>query len=116
VLGKPRDLAEARAMIRRLQGRTHEVYTAVCLAREHPRLRQTFVEQSRVTFRPLAEREIRAYLARIDPLDKAGAYAAQEPTDLRIIARIEGSRTNVYGLPMERLAPMLRALGFVPAG
>ncbi len=101
-LGKPRDMLEAEAMLARLVGRTHEVCTGVCLCRVAPEKRVLFHVVTRVTFRPLAAAEIRAYLSLIEPLDKAGAYAAQEHGE-RIIERTEGSWTNVVGLPMERL-------------
>lgn len=110
VLGKPRDVAEAFGMLSRLAGRSHEVLTGVCLlpvggtgpARE-------WVERTAVTFRPLDAGGIRAYLARINPLDKAGAYAAQEH-GADIIAGTNGSWTNVMGLPMESLERELAAL------
>lgn len=106
-LGKPRDLAEAFAMLSRLNGRTHEVYTgvwAVCLA---ARISQALVEVSQVKFRMLEEAGIRRYMDRIEPLDKAGAYAAQDDGAEGIIECITGSKTNVIGLPMEALEAML---------
>jgi septum formation protein len=98
--GKPRDLDEAFAMLSRLCGRTHLVLTGVCLAHGATGREMVFVEETRVTFRPLDSDQIRHYLSLIDPLDKAGSYAAQEHGDL-IIERTEGSWTNVVGLPME---------------
>jgi septum formation protein len=101
IFGKPRDLAHAEAMLGRMVGRTHEVVTGVCVAEWGRRALVTFYETTRVKFRALEAAEVRAYLASIDPLDKAGAYAAQDD-DGRLIECIEGSFTNVVGLPMER--------------
>lgn len=104
-LGKPADRNEAAAMLAALSGRTHEVRTGVCIidpaGREH-----TFHETSRVTFRTLQSGDIREYHALVNPLDKAGAYGAQEHCD-RIIDRIDGPFDNVMGLPV---APVLAAL------
>lgn len=109
-LGKPRDLAQAHEMLLSLSGREHLVFTGVCLMRIQGGASRTvtFVEQTRVTFRSLSETEIRRYHALIDPLDKAGAYAAQEHPEL-VIAAVDGSRSNVLGLPMERLGAVLEA-------
>lgn len=101
-LGKPRDLATAAATLARLAGRSHQVYSGVCAALPASGRTVQFVEETTVTFRPLSRSDIAEYLALIDPLDKAGAYAAQEHGD-RIIASTQGSWTNVLGLPMERL-------------
>ena len=106
VFGKPADLAAALAMVRRLTGRTHEVHTGVWLCHAARRRERGFVEISRVHFRRLSDAQIRAYHARIGPLDKAGAYAAQDDGG-ELIERVEGSFTNVIGLPMEALAAAL---------
>lgn len=108
-LGKPVDLDEARAMLRRLSGRTHEVFSGVWLRMGKQRRQAGFVEASRVCFRELSRAEIDRYVHLIDPLDKAGGYAAQEDP-MGIIAEIEGSRSNVIGLPMERLGELIAAL------
>lgn len=100
VYGKPGDLAEAQAMLETLCGRVHEVVTGVCLVRGREICR--FVDITRVKFRPRAEVDIEEYFRHVDPLDKAGAYAAQEDEG-RLIEQIEGSMSNVVGLPMERL-------------
>ena len=114
--GKPRDRAEAAAMVARLSGRTHQVFTGVALYEPDQGRGTSFVEETRVTFLPLDAGQITAYHALINPLDKAGAYAAQEHGE-RIIARVEGSWTNVMGLPMERLGEVLaRDYGILPAG
>ena len=108
-LGKPADLAEAFAMLSRLSGRSHEVYSGVWAVRAG--VWRAAIEVSRVKFRPFNPTQLRQYMARIHPLDKAGAYAAQDESPHSIIESIEGSRTNVIGLPMETLAGML-AQGF----
>ena len=106
-LGKPRDLEDAFAMLSRLSGRVHEVYSGVWAVKKASGASRALVEVSRVKFHAFGEREIREYIARIHPLDKAGAYAAQDDGPGRIVEQIEGSRTNVVGLPMEALARML---------
>ncbi len=101
VIGKPADRAEAARILRRLAGQTHVVATSVFLAHLRRGRSENFTVSSRVVFKKLSQRRIDEYLARIDPLDKAGAYAAQGRGGA-IIARIIGSRSNVIGLPMER--------------
>ena len=108
IFGKPRDMDEALAMLRELNGRAHEVFSGVCLARVATGEEHTFAEVTRVHFRKLSNAQLRAYLARIGPLDKAGAYAAQDDRG-DIIDHVEGSFTNVIGLPMESLAEALRS-------
>jgi len=108
-LGKPADLAEAAAMLRRLSGRAHEVVTGVCLARGG-RVVECFHAVTTVRFGPLDESTIARYHARVDPLDKAGAYAIQEGADL-LGARTEGSLSNVIGLPVEETVARLERLG-----
>jgi septum formation protein len=102
LFGKPATLEEAYRMLERLQARTHHVVTAICLLHLRSHRQKTFAEATAVTFLPLDEVKIRRYLSRVDPLDKAGAYAIQEEGDL-IIGKISGSYTNVVGLPVERL-------------
>jgi len=106
ILGKPADLDHARSMLSRLSGRVHEVLTGVCMVRGGSRARCSFVESTRVAFRSVDDGAIGAYLRDIDPLDKAGAYAAQEDRG-RLIERIEGSMENVIGLPV---AAVIRAM------
>ena len=100
--GKPADHADAHRMLRELAGHTHQVVTGVCLlqlARHRCRL---FAETTNVTFKPLTDAQIAAYLAAIQPLDKAGAYAIQDHGEA-IVARVNGSFSNVVGLPVERV-------------
>jgi septum formation protein len=107
IFGKPADMDAALAMLQRLNGRTHEVYSGVWLRHAATNRECGFFEITRVQFRRLTSPQLRAYLARIGPLDKAGAYAAQDDRG-ELIARVEGSFTNVIGLPMEALAEALR--------
>lgn len=102
VFGKPANMEAAHAMLSRLNGRTHEVFSGVWLAQVAAGKERGFIEITRVHFRTLSDAQLRAYLARIGPLDKAGAYAAQDDRG-EIIERVEGSFTNVIGLPMEEL-------------
>jgi septum formation protein len=108
LLGKPGSLEHAYEMLEQLQGRTHEVVTAVCLLNLRHHRQSVFSEVTNVTFRPLDAVAIRRYLTKVNPLDKAGAYAIQEEGDL-IVEKIAGSYTNVVGLPVERLQTELQA-------
>lgn len=108
LMGKPGSLEHAYQMLEKLQGRTHEVVTAVCLLNLRNHRQRIFTEVTNVTFRPLDAVTIRRYLTKVNPLDKAGAYAIQEEGDL-IVESIAGSYSNVVGLPMERLQNELRA-------
>ncbi|HZE13863.1 MAG TPA: nucleoside triphosphate pyrophosphatase [Chthoniobacterales bacterium] len=114
VLGKPADFAKAVEMLRRLSGRVHEVWTAVRIVDAGRRKSRSFHAMSRVHFRSLDDRAVRNYLAKIDPLDKAGAYAAQGDGQ-DIIEKIEGSYTNVVGLPIEKTKPALALFGVRPS-
>ncbi len=105
-LGKPPNVTAALVMLSRLSGRTHQVYTGVCLACPAMDRVVSFVERTDVTFLSLGPARIRAYCSLINPLDKAGGYAAQEHGE-KIIASTEGSWTNVLGLPMETLGRVL---------
>jgi septum formation protein len=114
VFGKPRDIDDAGRMLCKLVGRTHEVITGIALI-EAPTGRTTLrAVSSTVTFRALSRTQIEAYLKIVDPLDKAGAYAAQNSANV-IIERINGSFSNVVGLPMELVRPLLRAVGIRPS-
>ncbi|HWX23184.1 MAG TPA: Maf family protein [Candidatus Binatia bacterium] len=102
LFGKPASLEDAYLMLQKLQGRTHQVVTAMCLLHLREHRQRMFFESTEVTFRPLDAVQIRRYLTKVNPLDKAGAYAIQEEGDL-IVEKISGSYTNVVGLPVERL-------------
>ncbi|HWH69266.1 MAG TPA: Maf family protein [Candidatus Sulfotelmatobacter sp.] len=108
LFGKPGSLEEAYQMLEQLQGRTHHVVTAICLMHLRERRQRTISEITAVTFRPLDAVTIRRYLTKVNPLDKAGAYAIQEEGEL-IVEQIAGSYTNVVGLPTERLSSELAA-------
>lgn len=105
VLGKPKDEAEAFAMLSALSGRSHRVYTGVTLRRGGEVL--TEHEVSEVTFRPLTEEEIRNYIATKEPMDKAGSYGIQGLGAL-LVEGIRGDYFNVMGLPVCRLGNMLK--------
>ena len=113
VLGKPVDFDDAVKILRLLSGRIHEVWTAVCIRHAACGKSHSFQEISRVHFRKLSGPAIREYLAKVNPLDKAGAYAAQGH-GTEIIERIEGSYSNVVGLPMEATTRALRDFGVTP--
>jgi septum formation protein len=111
MLGKPQDEAEAKAMLARLSGQTHEVYTAVCFADKNGEL-ETWVDCTKVTFNNLSEDDIDYYVSKYRPLDKAGAYGVQEWIGYVGVTRMEGSYFNVMGFPIchvyERLKKYLR--------
>jgi septum formation protein len=102
LLGKPATFEEAYGMLELLQGRTHEVVTAICLLNLRNHRQRIFADTTEVTFQPLDAVKIQRYLMNVNPLDKAGAYAIQEQSEL-IIKKISGSYTNVVGLPLEKL-------------
>ena len=110
ILGKPHNLAEAVRMLSRLQGRTHQVVTGVCLMHLRRHEERIFAVSTDVLFHPLTPRQIRDYLAKIQPLDKAGAYAIQDYGEL-IVSEISGSYSNVVGLPVEKLRAELETWG-----
>lgn len=112
--GKPPSLEEAYQMLEELQGRTHEVVTAICLMHLREHRQRTCAESTSVTFRALDAPQIRRYLNKVNPLDKAGAYAIQEDGK-SIVETISGSYTNVVGLPLERLGAELKEWMAVPA-
>jgi septum formation protein len=109
LFGKPASLEEAREFLRTLSGATHEVITGCALIAPDG-VETIFHEVTRVTFRKLSDDTIDRYLAEVPVLDKAGAYGLQERGEL-IVESVVGSRTNVIGLPVERLVPLLRERG-----
>lgn len=112
VLNKPRDLAEARHMLRRLAGRTHTVFTGVALRRQAAHLQVDQGVTSEVTFRAFDDAVIESYFRVVNPLDKAGAYGIQEGREL-IIERWDGSFSNIMGLPMEVTKQILTQAGLL---
>ncbi len=101
-IGKPADLEDAKAILAKLSGRTHDVVTGVCVRCVENDMLVRFEEATHVTFRTLTPEMIDKYMKAVNVLDKAGAYAIQEHGD-DIIEGIDGSLTNVIGLPVERL-------------
>ena len=112
-LGKPRDEADALRMLSALAGRHHTVCTGVTV-RQGQRL-LTRAQSTDVYFRPTTERELRAYIAGGEPMDKAGAYGVQGQGAL-LVERIDGDFFNVMGLPVVLLEEMLREFGVVLLG
>jgi septum formation protein len=104
-LGKPRDTEEAIAILRRLHGRTHEVWTGVAVVRDGEA--RTAAECTRVQWVRLTPEEIESYARSGEPLDKAGAYGIQGLAG-QFVRRVEGDYTNVVGLPLARLRLILR--------
>jgi len=102
ILGKPRDAADARRMLRLLADRTHEVLTAVALFAPGGACVDAPVVRTSVTFRPLGDEEIAAYVATGEPADKAGAYAIQGGA-AGFVSAVQGSHSNVIGLPVEEV-------------
>ncbi len=109
IIGKPRSLRHARQLLGQLSGRSHWVYTGLCVRDVATGQLRTSVEKTRVTFKRLRPETIDRLVMQGAPLDKAGGYALQEDRG-ELIARITGSRTNVIGLPLELLHRELRAL------
>ncbi|MEX2601020.1 MAG: Maf family protein [Balneolaceae bacterium] len=106
ILGKPADADQAKEMLGRLSGRTHRVYTGVCLIKTGRKGKITdrmeFHEETKVTFAPLSEREISFYVQGGSPLDKAGAYGIQDDFGSVFVSKIEGDYYNVVGFPLHR--------------
>jgi len=113
IIGKPASLNEAAQILRRLSGRIHEVCSAVLIYHQTSGRSTVLHDISRVRFRRLNAATIKNYLVKVDPLDKAGAYAAQG-SGAEIIAKIEGSFTNVVGLPMEKTIAALAKFDIRP--
>jgi len=108
VINKPRDLDEARAMLRRLSGREHTVYTGVAVRRASTGLRIDEGVSSQVVFKAFGDEVIDGYIRLVDTLDKAGAYSVQDHAEM-IVAEYRGSFTNIMGLPMEITKQILTA-------
>lgn len=106
LFGKPATRAHAFRMLESLSGQTHEVVTGVCLMHLQGHRCEVFADQTAVTFKPFKGGTIRRYLSLVNTMDKAGAYAIQEHGEL-IVECIAGSRSNVVGLPVERLRAVL---------
>lgn len=101
VLGKPADVDEARRMLHNMSGKRHAVFTGVTITTKSEQ--RSFVAQSNVTFAVLSDEEVEYYIEKYKPMDKAGAYGAQEWIGYIGMENIEGSYFNVMGLPVQRL-------------
>jgi septum formation protein len=112
IMGKPGSAGEALTMLRRLNGRTHQVITAYAILDRREVRQQLQSTSTWVTFRRLEERWLQSYAATPEPLDKAGAYSIQGLGTL-LVQSIDGSYNNVVGLPVEQLMPDLLALGVI---
>jgi septum formation protein len=106
IYGKPKDIYHAKTMLMELRGKTHRVITGVALVWIEVGVTRTFAEVSHVTFKQFSNADLEQYLARVNVLDKAGAYAIQETPEL-IIQSYTGSWSNIVGLPIERVAEEL---------
>lgn len=115
ILGKPVDEADAERMLKRLRGRTHQVYTALALFEMRSGQTLTEVCVTDVPMRNYSDDEIRAYVQSGDPMDKAGAYAIQHP-GFQPVASMQGCYASVMGLPLCHLVRALKKFGIAPAG
>lgn len=111
-LNKPADLASATRMLRRLSGRTHRVFTGVALRQDERNLRLDDVAVAEVTFKPLSDAEINAYLERVHVLDKAGAYAIQEHGEM-LVSSYTGELSTIVGLPLSLAKQFLTRAGLL---
>lgn len=109
ILGKPRDATEAREMLRQLAGRQHSVHTGLAVVRLPDETTRLEIETTQVSFAPLSDEEIGAYISSGEPFDKAGAYAVQGRGG-RFVTQIAGCYFNVVGLPLARLHRILREM------
>ncbi|MBR2835417.1 MAG: septum formation inhibitor Maf [Coriobacteriales bacterium] len=109
ILGKPKDAQDAFRMLSLLSGNTHIVYTGVCIA-QNSQVLKSFVSATNVTFWPLSNEEINAYIQSGDPLDKAGSYGIQTPQGRLLIRSINGDYYTVIGLPLGELVRSLKDL------
>lgn len=112
VLGKPKDAEEAFAMVHSLAGRRHQVLTSVCVM-DATGSQFTEITRTEVVFRPLSDDDVHAYVKTGEGMDKAGAYAAQG-IGATLIDRMDGSYTNVIGLPLKETLALLARAGFRP--
>lgn len=101
VLGKPKDRIEAIGMLRKLSNNTHQVYTGVTIRSNTKTI--TFTDKTDVTFRSVSDEEIIFYVDHYRPYDKAGSYGVQDWWGMAVVSRLNGSYTNVMGLPTEKL-------------
>ena len=109
MLGKPHDEADAVDMLRRLSGKTHQVYTAVTFAQKGQEL-ETIVDRTDVTFKDLTDEEINYYVQKYRPFDKAGAYGVQEWIGYIACTEMKGSYFNVMGFPVHQVYKVLKQM------
>ena len=109
MLGKPHDEADAVDMLRRLSGKTHQVYTAVTFAQKGHEL-ETIVDRTDVTFKDLTDEEINYYVQKYRPFDKAGAYGVQEWIGYVACTEMKGSYFNVMGFPVHQVYKVLKQM------
>lgn len=108
VLGKPEDSLEAFEMLDRLSGRTHSVYTGVCIRKNEST--ELFYAKSDVTFYNLSNTQIEKYISTGSPLDKAGSYGIQDDMGIAFVRSVDGEISNVIGLPMEQVLINIRKI------
>jgi septum formation protein len=114
ILGKPKDSAEAMAMLKRLRGHTHQVYTGVAVLRPSDGLLLKDLCVTNVPMRDYSDEEIDAYVKTGDPLDKAGAYAIQH-SEFKPVARMDGCFASVMGLPVCHVIRLMRQMDIQPS-
>lgn len=106
VMGKPKDAEEAKKMLRQLSGKTHNVYTGVCIKTKDST--ETFFDKSEVTMADMTDEEIEHYVEKYKPMDKAGSYGIQEWIGYTCVENINGSYYNIMGLPVQALYKHLK--------
>lgn len=109
IIGKPKGLKEAFNMLWMLRGKTHFVYTGVCLFDGFQNIKHCFYDRTKIRFKKFSKEDIKKYHKLVNPLDKSGSYAIQQHTDL-LLEKIFGSVSNVVGLPMEKLSVELNRM------
>ncbi|WP_261665741.1 Maf family protein, partial [Fusobacterium necrophorum] len=112
IFGKPKNIEEAKAMLKSLSGKYSYVYSAVALLHVTKGLKKSFVEKTKIYFREISEEEMEKYIATGEPMDKAGAYAIQGKASI-FIQKIEGDYWNVVGLPIARIYQTLKEWGYL---
>jgi septum formation protein len=111
VYGKPEDMKSAFNMLKELSGKTHEVYTGICLINKSKNIYITDCDKTRVKIKPLNDKKIERYLSEYPPFDKAGSYGIQD--EHGIVESYEGSFENVLGLPVQKLLPLLKKYNLI---
>ena len=107
IMGKPKDSAHAQEMLRTLSGKTHSVFTGICVMRKRDMFSVCASVETKVVFKPLTESEILGYVSTGEPMDKAGAYGIQGKGSL-LVEKIDGDYFNVVGLPLSKLCEILK--------